>query len=159
MRSPNYLLTNGTASFGQDQLKNITCIDATADGEGNLSGPFALYCRHHQPELPKDPRSDCPQDGSTVCLPKCCLSNEVFNVDEMRCIPANASTLYKPNVYKFELNPTDNGKNNSYNLSVDPERIVTNSEFYVKYMHVAFCPASYGFLPQTTHVILLNDGR
>jgi hypothetical protein len=26
-------------------------------------------------------------------------------------------------------------------------------------MHLTFCPSNYGFLPKTTHVILLSDGR
>ena len=61
-------------------------------------------------------------------------------------------------VYTFEQNLSVD-KHFPYNLTLEPNYPVSNSDYYIKYMHLTFCPSSYGFLPQTTNVILLSDGR
>jgi hypothetical protein len=37
--------------------------------------------------------------------------------------------------------------------------IDSSADYFVKFMHLSLCPENYGFLPQTTRVILLSDGR
>ena len=156
------VLTNGSATFGTNVLDDVVCVDADLDLDRDLNGHVAVFCRMKEETVSKrfddDPRNDCPQDGSTVCLPKCCPENAIFDVEELRCKPANDSDLYRSIAYKFELNSTSS-KNNTYNLYQDESAAVTSTDYYVHYLHSTFCPSNYGFLPQTTHVILLTDGR
>jgi hypothetical protein len=131
---PSFVLTNGSAVFAGIGVVNIACVDSDLDTDA----PVALFCRKPKPEMntpkpevhvPKpadDPRGDCKPDS--VCLPKCCPAGEVFDVAEMRCSRANATSLYNADVYKFEHNKTG-GKSNAYNLSVEPNAIVTRCPF------------------------------
>ena len=158
---PTVVLTNGSVTFGTTVIDGVVCVDAGVDPDRDLNSHVAVLCRQRDEvvsRLDDDPRNDCPQDGSTVCLPKCCPENSIFDVDELRCKPANDSDLYRSIAYKFELNSTSS-KNNSYNLYLDDSVTVASTDYYVHYLHVTFCPSNYGFLPPTTHVILLTDGR
>ena len=158
---PRNVFTNGSASFGSSGILDIVCLDSAVDVDRDLDGPVAIVCgKKERPatKLPDDPRNDCTQDDRTTCLPKCCPADNIFDVREMRCVPSNESNLYRPKTYRFERN-LSTGKNNSYNIFVDESVAVASTDYYVKYMHLTFCPSDYGFLPRTTHVLLLTDGR
>ena len=46
----------------------------------------------------------CPSDDVSICWPKCCFANQVFNVNKSSCVLTNqtAAILYKPDVFSIK---------------------------------------------------------
>ena len=46
----------------------------------------------------------CPSDEVSICWPKCCFANQVFNVNKSSCVLSNqtAAILYKPDVFSIK---------------------------------------------------------
>jgi len=78
VQKPNIIFTNGSANF-ENKIGNFTCVDADQE-------TFVVVCENKTSidNLSSDPRKECQSNGQ-VCLPKCCLFDEVFNVEKMTC--------------------------------------------------------------------------
>ena len=49
LESPKFVLTNGSANFGQAVFHDLACLDAVVDGDWQVGGPYALLCHKSKP--------------------------------------------------------------------------------------------------------------
>ena len=117
----------------QTQKINYHCIE----------NDLALFCQENEKE-----QSVC-DENSDICIPKCCPSDQVFNVDHMHCDKTTEAYFYKPEVFSSQTQLATLLINKSVSLEY----------FILSDMQFKFCPRNHDFFYPSTKVLLLSDGN
>ena len=95
----------------------------------------------------------CPIGES--CYPKCCKNDSIFNLEIMKCSPANNSRhLEQPDIFEMAINGTNYPK-----LTLLSSENMTAVDDYGKVMNTVICNGSMHVVPPRSKTKLLSDGR
>ena len=95
----------------------------------------------------------CPIGES--CYPKCCKNDSIFNLEIMKCSPANNSRhLEQPDIFEMAINGTNYPK-----LTLLSSENMTAVDDYGKVMNTVICNGSMGHAPYRSKTKVLSDGR
>ena len=95
----------------------------------------------------------CPKGES--CFPKCCKHDSIFNLEIMKCSPANDSKyLVAPDIFQMSVNET-----NYPTLTLLSNGNMTAVDNYGKVMSAVICNGSMGHAPYRSKTKVLSDGR